>query len=114
MNEGVSTLEIKWLQPLAYIIEERGTPWSVNRCRISSSLPRTAWRSPARGKTLHHIHRHAVVLLESIPPTSPSRLLDQEEGEVIELYMCKPPEVLLVCGADRIEHRQQLHRAALN
>ena len=64
--------------------------------------------------TLHHIHHHAVVLLESIPPTSPSSLLDQEEGDVIELYVCKPPEVLLVCGADRIEHRQQLHRAALN
>jgi hypothetical protein len=27
--------------------------------------------------------------------------------------VCKPPEVLLVCSADRIELHQQLHQAAL-
>src|SRR6187399_2950629 len=45
---------------------------------------RGAWRSPA-GILHHHLH-HAVVLPVS-PSTSPSPLLDQEGGDVPELYV---------------------------
>ena len=51
---------------------------------ITSSSSRGAWRSPAG--ILHHHHHHAVVLPVS-PSTSPSPLLDQEGGDVPELYV---------------------------
>src|SRR4051812_16592661 len=113
-ERGVFTWELKWLQPPC--LYKRGERLTKETKKVLPHLllPHVhCLAKPCPRETLHQIHHHAVVLLESIPSISPSCLLDQEEGDVIELYVCKPPEVLLVCSADRIELHQQLHQAAL-
>src|SRR3954468_4736154 len=56
-------------------------PWRLPLSLQHLLLLRRAWRSPVGVLQLHH-HHAVVLLLELSSPTSPSPLLDQEEGDV--------------------------------
>ena len=78
--------------PLAYIKGGRhmgaAIPNPSSHLPLLLLLSRVAIGEALSAEKPHHLHHPAVVLLELISSTTPSRLLDQEGGVFIKPYVC--------------------------